>query len=336
MSNSSLLTSAIIGDGSVKSSGSVRSLRLQCPVCSHPFSASATSVSADTVCPECGFVLSEIDGVFRALPSDRKLYFDQFMREYELVRTKEGRGSSSASYYLELPFKDLTGRNSWQWQIRAKTWQHTATHLLPEIEDAYPQGCDVLDLGAGNCWLSYRMALRGHRPVAVDLLDNDADGLGAAPHYFSRLSHSFPRFQAEMDRLPFSPAQFDVVIFNASFHYSVDYERTLSEALRCLRKPGHLIIADSPMYSRDENGKKMVAEKRAMFEQRFGFRSDSIQSHEYLTPSLLDGLKEKLGLEWTMFKPWYGINWALRPAKARLLRRREPAKFYLFWAKVPN
>jgi hypothetical protein len=35
-------------------------------------------------------------------------------------------------------------------------------------------------------------------------------------------------------------------------------------------------------------------------------------------------------------KPWYGINWALRPAKARLLRRREPAKFYLLWAKVQN
>jgi hypothetical protein len=103
-----------------------------------------------------------------------------------------------------------------------------------------------------------------------------------------------------------------------------------------LRRPGHVIIADSPFYSRDEEGRKMVAEKRAAFEQRFGFRSDSVQNHEYLTSAILNELAEKLRLDWSVLKPWYGINWALRPAKARLLRRREPAKFYLLWAKVHN
>jgi SAM-dependent methyltransferase len=220
-------------------------------------------------------VLSEVNGIFHSLPSDRQLYFRQFICEYELVRTKEGRGSSSPDYYLALPFKDLTGRNRWQWQIRAKTWNHMAEHLLPKLERSFPRGCEVLDVGAGNCWLSYRMALRGHRPVAVDLLDNDADGLGAARHYMPQLPQPFLRFQAEMDRLPFAPEQFDVVIFDASLHYSVDYGRTLEEAIRCLRRPGHVIIADSPFYSRDEEGRKMVAEKRAAFEQRFGFRSVS-------------------------------------------------------------
>jgi hypothetical protein len=43
----------------------------------------------------------------------------------------------------------------------------------------------VLDVDAGIGWLSYRLPKRGHRPLAVDLLDNDSDGFGAARHYFT-------------------------------------------------------------------------------------------------------------------------------------------------------
>jgi SAM-dependent methyltransferase len=178
------------------------------------------------------------------------------------------------------------------------------------------------------------MALRGHRPVAVDLLDNDSDGLGAARHYLARISPPFRRFQAEMDRLPFAASQFDIAIFNASFHYSIDYEKTLGETLRCLRRPGHLIIADSPFYSCEEGGQTMLAEKHTEFERRFGFRSDSIQSREFLTPRILAALEKQLDLQWKTLRPWYGVSWALRPVKARLFRRREPAKFYLFWTTV--
>jgi SAM-dependent methyltransferase len=139
-----------------------------------------------------------------------------------------------------------------------------------------------------------------------------------------------------MDHLPFASEQFDVVLFNASFHYSIDYERTLSEALRCLRHPGNVIIADSPFYWRDESGRTMLEERRMEFQQKFGFRSDSIESREYLTPQVLEALADKLSLQWSVLKPWYGIGWALRPLRSRLFRRREPARFYLLWAKVTD
>jgi SAM-dependent methyltransferase len=312
--------------------GATSSLRLRCPICQKTLAVSG--MSPQPTCSECGFVMSEVNDILCTLTPDRESHYTQFVREYEMVRAREGRGSSSADYYQALPFRDLTGRNVWQWKIRAQTFQHMEKCLLPEVERVYPRGCDFLDIGAGNCWLSYRMALRGHRPVAVDLLTNDADGLAAAKHYFRQLPRGFPRFQAEMDRLPFASEQFDVAIFNASFHYSVDYERTLSETLRCLRRPGHVIIADSPFYSHDESGRTMLEERRAAFQQRFGFRSDSIESREYLTPRVLAELAAKLPLQWTVLKPWYGIGWALRPLKARLFARREPAKFYLIWAKV--
>jgi SAM-dependent methyltransferase len=280
-------------------------------------------------------VFHDLDGIYDALPPDRESIFRQFVHDYEFVRAKEGRGSSSADHYLALPFKDLDGRNVWQWRIRARTFRFMEKHLLPNIENSYPRGFDVLDVGAGNGWLSYRLAQRGHRPVAVDLLVNDTDGLGAARHYF-HLVPPFLRFKAEMDRLPFMPAQFDVVIFNASLHYSVDYLTTLQEALRCLRKGGHLIVADSPFYGKEESGQRMLQEKRAAFHRQFGFSSDSIPSREYLTTNTLDYLAACLALKWNAYKPWYGLSWALRPVKAKLLRRREPSNFYLLHAKVEN
>jgi SAM-dependent methyltransferase len=280
-------------------------------------------------------VFSEVNGICSALPPCRESIFRQFVQDYESVRAKEGRGSSCADYYLALPFQDLTGRNVWQWHIRARTFRFMEKHLLPNIESSYPGGCDVLDVGAGTGWLSYRLAQRGHRPVAVDLLVNDTDGLGAARHYF-QLVPPFLRFRAEMDCLPFMPAQFDVVVFNASLHYSVDYRRTLQEALRCLRKGGHLIIADSPFYWREESGRKMLEEKRAAFKRQFGFGSDSIQSCEYLTPHTLKDLSTHLALKWNVHKPWHGLSWALRPIKASLMRRREPSKFYLLHARTEN
>ncbi len=308
-------------------------LRLLCPKCRRQ-SPVATSPASILRCPDCGFAISEAGGIFRALRPERQLYFDRFIAEYSAVRAKEGRGSSSSEYYLALPFQDLTGNNSWQWQVRARTFQHFEKHLLPEIERRHPDGCDVLDIGAGNCWLSYRLGLRGHRPVAVDLLDNEADGLGAGVHYLRHMKQSFPRFQAEMDCLPFDDAQFDVVIFNASFHYSLDYEVTFAETMRCLRRPGHVIIADSAFYRRDESGRAMLEEKRESFKQRFGFESDSIPSREYLTPQTLDQLANRFGIQWSVLRPWYGMDWALRPIKARLARRRAPSRFYLFWGQI--
>ncbi len=308
---------------------------LQCPACRQPMRGSG-SVGQPYHCFACGFSTSGTAGIWRGLTPDREAYFRQFVEQYAAVRANEGRGSTSPEYYLALPFEDLTGNNSWQWRIRGRTFRYLEKHLLPKIERAYPDGCDVLDIGAGNCWLSFRMALRGHRPVAVDLLDNDSDGLGAAKHYLNQVPRPFLRFQAEMDRLPFADGQFDVVIFNASFHYSADYERTLAEALRCLRRPGSVIIADSAFYRREESGRAMLAERRALFERQYGFRSDSIPSREYLTPQTLDQLAKSFALQWRLFKPWYGMGWALRPLKARLARRREPSRFYLLWAQVAS
>lgn len=272
-----------------------------------------------------------VEGIVRALAPESKTRFEKFVRDYQNVRTKEGWGSPVPDYYLALPFKDLTGEHNWIWRIRARTLLYMQNRVLPDVAERTSSALRILDIGAGNGWLSYRLAKLGHFPVAVDLLDDDRDGLGAARHYLAQLQQKFPRFQAEMDCLRFESGQFDVVIFNASFHYSADYERTLREAMRCLRRSGRAVIADTPCYWRDESGKQMLEERRILFEEQFGVRSDPTQSGEYLTQATLDKLASRLRIQWKVGKPWYGLLWALRPLKARLLRRREPSKFYLFW-----
>jgi SAM-dependent methyltransferase len=284
-------------------------------------------------CVTCQFVIELKEGIWRALPAERESYFSRFIREYELVRQAEGRGSSDPNYYLALPYRDLSGKLSWQWKIRRKSYQALIAQILPELEQKHPAGLDLLDMGAGNGWLSYRLALRNHRPVAVDLLVNDLDGLGAARHYRNALPEAFPRFQAEMDHLPFADAQFDLVMFNASLHYSTDYTLTLTEALRCLKAGGELLILDSPVYQHEESGLAMRREKHQQFARQHGFRSESIPSREFLTYDLLQKLADDLGLTWRWTQPWYGLVWAIRPWKAKLQGKREPSTFLIVRGK---
>jgi SAM-dependent methyltransferase len=285
-------------------------------------------------CMHCLAKLSQQQGIWLALLECRQRYFARFMGDYELVREAEGRGSSDPDFYLCLPFQDLTGRNSWQWSIRSHTFKYIASRILPALSNRVSRALTVLDLGAGNGWLSHRLAHLGHHPIAVDLQTNAFDGLGAAVHYMHSLPKLFPRFQAELDRLPFANDQFDCAIFNASFHYSENYELTLAETIRCLRPGGTIVIADSPSYSREEVGLQMVEERRKSFQKSYGIASDSVHSREYLTRNRLLCLETRHNLEWVTYKPWYGIRWACRPALAWALRRREPSQFRIYMAQV--
>jgi ubiquinone/menaquinone biosynthesis C-methylase UbiE len=272
-------------------------------------------------------------GIVNALPPDRIAHYACFIEDYERIRAAEGRGNRMHDFYLSLPYKDLSRKYSKQWKIRARSYDHLIKHVLNR--NLPDDGGRILDLGAGNCWMSYRLALARHRPFAVDLLTNDDDGLGAAEHFRKHLPAMFPRFQAEFARLPFQDEQFDAVVFNASFHYAEDYKATLREALRCVRRGGVVIVSDTPWYSREESGRRMVSERRAAFVERYGTASDSIKSLEYLTDERLRVLEEQLSIQWTIHCPRYGFKLAMRPLVAKLCNRREPSRFRIYAARKP-
>lgn len=274
-------------------------------------------------CPGDGLTFQRVDGIWRMLLPGRLDYFSAFLQDYETIRRSEGRGSRDKAYYARLPEWDLSGRLSHDWKIRAKSFKTFLQQVLIPLEKNLKRPLRILDLGAGNGWLSNRLALRGHDLAAIDLTMNDFDGLGCRRFYDS----SFQSMQAEFDRLPLPDRSADLAIFNASLHYSVNLEETLKEALRVLEAAGVLVIVDSPLYHDSSSGAQMVAERRAEFLKRYGFASDHLASENYLTESRLEGIGNTLHLKWKVITPFYGLRWSLRPLLAHLRRRREPARF---------
>jgi SAM-dependent methyltransferase len=242
----------------------------------------------------------------------------RFLDDYLRIRRAEGRGSDDPEYYLALPYRDLSGKLSAQWAMRGRTYRYFESRILGNTP------LDILDLGAGTGWMSYRLSLRGHRPIAVDILNDDRDGLRAARHY-----PPFPKFEAEFDRLPFADASFDAVIYNASLHYSSDYASTLHEARRCLRSNGRIIVLDSPVYQSREHGELMRLERRAQFLAQYGTESDHVGSIEYLDIATIDDLSRELKIDWRVHKPWYGWAWHTRPIRAKLKGSRPPSRFWI-------
>jgi SAM-dependent methyltransferase len=251
----------------------------------------------------------------------------RFLEDYVKIRRAEGRGSQDSAYYLALPYSDLTGRLQDQWTIRAKSYRYLERRVLPPLEESAARPLRIADLGAGNCWMSFRLALRGHHPIAIDILSDPLDGLAAGHHYQPRTA--FPRINAEFDDLPLSTASLDLVVYNASIHYSTDYRRTLAEARRCLRPEGTFLIVDSPIYRRREHGEMMVRERHRRFQSTYGFASDALPSIEFFDLRMLVELSRSLGITWQIYRPWYGWQWAMRPWKARWRRQRPPSRFWI-------
>ncbi len=300
-----------------------------CPLCRTTLQA----ISADVQrCPQDGNEYHCQDGVWHFLPESRQAYYEQFILEYETVRRAEGRGSSEAAYYRALPYKDLSGRMEADWKIRARSYQALVGGVIAPLEKALARPLKILDLGAGNGWLSNRLAQRGDYLAAIDLLTNVRDGLGTYIHYDS----IYTPVQAEFVALPFQAGQADLAIFNASFHYSVDYEATLQEALRVLVPQGRVVVLDSPVYHQAGSGEQMVREREASFRRQYGFASNALPSRNYLTDQVLQDLAAKLRLSWSSLAPFYGLRWALKPWLARLRGQREPARFMILVGTKAN
>ncbi len=288
-----------------------------CPRCKTGLNQTAPD---ELRCLQDGLTFHKVDGIWRFLLPEHIEYYARFIRDYETVRRFEGRGSADESYYRTLPY-----HASSDWKIRATSFNAFVKQVMIPIEKNKTP-LQILDLGAGNSWLSNQLAYRGHAVAAVDLTINDFDGLGCHRFYES----TFIPVQAEFDYLPLPDKSVDIVLFNASLHYSVNYEQTLSEAQRVLDVDGKLIVLDSPVYHDASSGRSMVREREEQFTKRYGFASDSLQSENYLTYQRMDELAAKLGVTWRHIRPFYGIHWAVRPWLARLRNRREPAEFGLW------
>ncbi|AHG88383.1 Methyltransferase type 11 [Gemmatirosa kalamazoonensis] len=283
-----------------------------------------------------------------------------FRAAYAAHRASEGRAYDRATL-LALPYlADDSSQLAHQWAVRARTYEafmrrvllpmlgastlHAPRSTLTRSGDHAERGARsgerrgslrLLDLGAGNGWLSWRAAMAGCECVALDLRDDAVDGLGAAAPYLERADGGFARVAASFDALPVAAGTFDVVVFNASVHYATDLAAVLREARRVVRPGGRVVVLDSPFYRRDADGAAMVAEKRGHAAERFGDRAAALMAVpaiEYLTAERLAHASAALGLTWRRRRVRYPLWYELRPYVARLRGRRAPSRFDLWEA----
>ena len=258
---------------------------------------------------------------------------DRFRHDYGAHRAAEGRGYSGEAL-LGLPYV-ARGRWAKQWSVRARSFDAFVARVVIPLRRATGRPLHVLDLGAGNGWLSYRLALAGDDCIAIDIREDDVDGLGAAA---ALQRHApFACVPASFDALPVADGAADLAVFNAALHYATDLRATLHEAVRAVRAGGEIAILDSPFYARAADGAAMVAEKHAQASHRFGARADALLALpfiEYLTRERLAEASASLGLTWRRRRILYPLWYEMRPLFARLRGQRRPSRFDLWTARV--
>lgn len=269
-------------------------------------------------------------GIPDFLPANRRTEIERFLEIYRTVRNSERWGSHDSRYYEELPYYDSTNLHSQVWAIRARSY----VCLLEQLEqEASPRSLRVLDLGAGNGWLSLRLAQLGHLPVAVDIYEDDYDGLGVLKR-LNNYERLIQVARAEFNHLPFSRNSVDVIIFNASLHYSNQPLHLIENTLQYLKSDGMMFIMDSPIYPDDASGNGMVEEKAQSFKRQHGIILPESLAGSFLTFRMLNHLKEHCTVD--VLSPPYGWVWNLRPFLSKLRGSRTPASFAVVKIKKKN
>lgn len=259
----------------------------------------------DVSCAACGVRIRNERGVFRCLDAERLAGLEPFLSQYRRVRSLDGYRAAEAGYYRALPRSAAGDPQEHVWRIRQRSFR-TLCRELERFSAVAARQRDwrrrkarrpcltVLDIGAGNGWLSNQLAALGCQTVAVDLLDDERDGLEACRHY----GHAIVCVQADFDALPFASRQFDAVIFNGSVHYAPDVTRTLGRAERLLKPDGLLAVVDSPMFVREGDGSAMNARVRDRLATRYGIVAPIQPGEGFLTFERLAQFAASVGRRW--------------------------------------
>jgi SAM-dependent methyltransferase len=213
-----------------------------------------------------------------------------------------------------------------EWRVRRDSYE---TLRRRAVASGITARSRAADLGSGNGWLSHRLTALGCEVVAVDRLDDTADGLGACRHYAAPVVCA----QADFDALPLASASIDLVVLNGSLHYSPDPAATLAEARRVLAPSGLLAVMDSPMFGDPEDGEAMVGAQLDRFHRDYGLEKVVRPGVGFLT---FDGLRQAtaaLGLRGRFFPSRGTWRWRLRRQVSRLRLKRAPAAFGVWVAQ---
>ncbi len=202
-----------------------------CPVC-----LSRLSLDGDAVtCPAEGRSFRRIRDLVILVRPEQEEVVDR--AQAFAAAWKKTRWAAPRELIPSLPF---VGNSAWR--QKAVSFRKLLEVLGPAKERK------VVDIGAGNGWLSYRLSEAGFRCFATDASWDDDVGLGGASA-FKDSSLRFERAVGTLDRWPIQSTCVDVAICNASLHYMSNVGHALAEAKRVLRPDGTFILMNSPVHA---------------------------------------------------------------------------------------
>ncbi|WP_319478613.1 class I SAM-dependent methyltransferase [Marispirochaeta aestuarii] len=136
---------------------------------------------------------------------------------------------------------------------RDAVWKGKLISLLPEIPE--PR---ILDLACGPGDLSFLLALR-YPSARIDGIDLNTDMLARAASNLVRMSGNIQErinfLPGDMNELPFSDGEFDIISGGYALRNSPDLGRSLAEIHRMLKPGGYAAFLDFSRSSRKRTGR---------------------------------------------------------------------------------
>ena len=229
--------------------------------------------------------------------------FADFEKAYLIVREKEGRVLTSEQI-KKLP-QSPNEADASMWALRRKT----ISRFLKYLQDK--KKSRILEVGCGNGFFSNLLSEQGHAVSAVDVnltelkLAAKTFNSGTKWYYLDVMESSVPG------------APFDLVVFNASFHYFGDPEKLIAKCMEMLTEKGEIHILDSPFYTAKQ--KEPAHQRSADHFEKMGCKDMSNFYHHH-DSSILN----KFGVK---------CLYAPKPLLNKLLRVKD-SPFH--WFKLPK
>ena len=291
-----------------------------CPSCKGNLTRGA---NGDLVCFDCDNCFPQIDRIWRFMLPPQHARYQSFLDAYHIIRNGDGWERQDDAYYLNLPNVAPDDPQASVWMTRKRTFGILQGHL------ALNSHSWAIDLGAGNCWLSYHLAQAGYNVLALDCNAEGRDGLSGGDVYLNQGNYFFLRGQASIDCLPIHNERIALCVISGALHY-VNVQETLAQVFRVLKPQGQLIIMDSPVFEDAASGRQMRREQLAYFDLQYNVAEVYTEGTGYL---VLDEMLKALSQAGFTSR----VRWPNRPGSRQVRKvvnhltgHRQTASFPLF------
>lgn len=162
--------------------------------------------------------------------------------------------------------REASGLEEFAEYMRSLGWDRAKIKQLPNIQDGYwyvqarsmhqllttvhfQPGQWVLDVGSNTCWASNHFAVRGLRPIALDISTAEMQGLYTSDYFILDGTSYFERILGSMYDIPIASGVLDYVFCCEVLHHndSDSLRRTFQEAFRVLKPGGKLLIINETL-----------------------------------------------------------------------------------------